>query len=406
MAAPVDFARIAAPITEARCREVLIDLVRVPSPLTALAEAEPLLRAFIAETIAPRLRAIGAEALRFDAMGNLIAEWGSGQSGRSLMLIGNAMNQPQATMTNAYVGEVRDGAEYGLPGEVVLGKGASEQKAVLAAMLVALEALAASGVALTGRLSFVCCVSGETGKHDAIRNVVEVEGVRADVAILGGQSLRLSLGNRGRIDVHLTVRGRPAHSSRPHEGCDAVTGAMELIGMLRAELDLSRSHTELGRATMAVTRLQSFPESSHTIQDRVELTLDRRLLPGEDPDTAYAEIVRIARQLQERQDPASGIAYKVETALGPFMHPSLIEVDSPAARLISEAAEAVLGEAPETYYTANAFDQGYLNHVGIACVNYGPGEYRFAHTDLDMASVTRTRDAAKVYLRTILDYLG
>ena len=406
MAAPVDFARIAAPITEARCREVLIDLVKVPSPLTALAEAEPLLRAFIAETIAPRLRAIGAEALRFDAMGNLIAEWGSGQSGRSLMLIGNAMNQPQATMTNAYVGEVRDGAEYGLPGEVVLGKGASEQKAVLAAMLVALEALAASDVAVPGRLIFACCVSGETGKHDAIRNVVEVEGVRADVAILGGQSLRLSLGNRGRIDVHLTVRGRPAHSSRPHEGCDAVTGAMELIGMLRAELDLSRSHPELGRATMAVTRLQSFPESSHTIQDRVELTLDRRLLPGEDPDTAYAEIVRIARQLQERQDPASGIAYKVETALGPFMHPSLIEVDSPAARLISEAAEAVLGEAPETYYTANAFDQGYLNHVGIACVNYGPGEYRFAHTDLDMASVTRTRDAAKVYLRAILHYLG
>lgn len=396
---------VAAYITEERCKETLIDLVRVPSPQTELLEAEPQLKVFIATAIEPRLRALGITDIRHDPMGNLIATLGDDANGRSLMLITNAMNQPQATMVNAYAGDVRDGAAYDLPGEVVLGKGVSEQKAVMAAMLTALEAIVLAGVPIPGRLVFLCCVSGETGKHDAIRSVVEGAGVRTEIAILGGQSLRLSLGNRGRIDVFLTVHGRPSHSSKPHEGCDAITGAIEVIRLLREHVDLSREHPALGRPTLAITHIRSFPDSTHTIQDRVELTVDRRLLPGEDPDAAFAEIAEIARRLETQADPASGLAWTVEAKLGPFMYPSLIEAEGRAARLIRDSARDMLGAEPELYHSASAFDQGYLNHVGIECVNYGAAEGRFAHTDLDMASVTRTRDSALVYARAMLRHL-
>lgn len=399
------FQPIAERITAARCKQLLVELVRVPSPQTELMEAEPLLKTFIATAVEPRLRAMGIEAIRYDAMGNLIAEIGSGQSGASLMLVSNAMNQPQSTMANAYAGEVRDGAAYDLPGEVVLGKGASEQKAVMAAMLAALEALMAEGVKLRGRLVFLCCLSGETGKHDAIRSVVEGAGVRTDIAIIGGQSLLLSLGNRGRIDVHITVHGKPTHSSKPHEGCDAITGAMKLIELLRKDIRLP-SHPELGPATLAVNRFRSYPESTHTIQDRVELTVDRRLLPGDDPNEAFQEIARSALRLESHADPASGLHWRVDVALGPFMYPSLIRPDGKAARLISTAMHEITGHEPAHYFTTAAFDQGYLNHVGIECVNFGPGEYRYAHTDLDMASVERTHRAALIYARAVLSYLG
>ncbi len=69
------------------------------------------------------------------------------------------------------------------------------------------------------------------------------------------------------------------------------------------------------------------------------------------------------------------------------MYPSLIRPDGKAARLISTAMHEITGHEPAHYFTTAAFDQGYLNHVGIECVNFGPGEYRYAHTDLDMASV-------------------
>jgi acetylornithine deacetylase/succinyl-diaminopimelate desuccinylase-like protein len=270
-------------------RGLMVELAKVPSPQTELYEAEPLLREFIRTAVAPRVQAMGFSDIRFDAMGNLIAHYGAGGSGRSLMLCSNAMNQPQATMTNAYSGDVIDGRPHGLPGEAVMGKGLSEQKATMAAMLHAMDATIRSGVPIEGRLLFLCCVSGETGRHDAIRNVIEAEGVRADMCVLGGNANRISLGNRGRIDVFVTVKGAPSHSSRPHDGCNTVTGAMEVLRRL-SDLKLDAVHPQLGKQTLAVTRIRSFPESTHTIQDRCELTVDRRLLPQDDPQEAFRQI--------------------------------------------------------------------------------------------------------------------
>ena len=126
-------------ISRDRAKELLIALLKVPSPQTDLLEDEPLLKAFITSAIEPRLRSMGFADIRYDTMGNLIATDGEGTTNKSLMLIGNAMNQPAATMPNPYAGDVVDGATYGLPGECVMGKGASEQKANLAAMLHAME---------------------------------------------------------------------------------------------------------------------------------------------------------------------------------------------------------------------------------------------------------------------------
>jgi acetylornithine deacetylase/succinyl-diaminopimelate desuccinylase-like protein len=389
-----------------RAKDLLVALVKVPSPQTELLEDEPLLKVFITSAIEPRLRTMGFSDIRYDPMSNLIATYGAGASGKSLMLIGNAMNQPAATMPNPYAGDVVDGATYGLPGECVMGKGASEQKANLAAMLHAMETVIASKIPINGKLIFTCCVSGETGKHDAIKSVVEGAGVRADMAVLGGTGLKITLGNRGRIDVFVTVKGSPCHSSRPWDGVNAITGATEAIRLLLDKVKVDKSHPQLGRQSLTVNHIRSFPESTHTVQERCEFTLDRRLLPGEDPNDAFAEIERIAKEVERIKDPVSGKTYGVEVRLGPYMYPSLVTTESPVVRALLRASEVMLGKPAETYYSPSAFDQGYLNHVGIATANFGPGENQYAHTDYDMASVERTADAAKVYAFMMLDYLS
>jgi acetylornithine deacetylase/succinyl-diaminopimelate desuccinylase-like protein len=393
-------------ISRERAKDLLVALVKVPSPQTELLEDEPLLKAFITSAIEPRLRTMGFTDIRYDPMGNLIANYGAGTSGKSLMLIGNAMNQPAATMPNPYAGDVVDGAAYGLPGECVMGKGASEQKANLAAMLHAMETVIASEIPINGQLIFTCCVSGETGKHDAIKSVVEGAGVRADMAVLGGTGLKITLGNRGRIDVFVTVKGSPCHSSRPWDGVNAITGATEAIRLLLDKVKMDKTHPQLGRQSLTVNHIRSFPESTHTVQERCEFTLDRRLLPGEDPNDAFAEIERIAKEVERIKDPVSGKTYGVEVRLGPYMYPSLVTTESPVVRALLRASEVMLGKPAETYYSPSAFDQGYLNHVGIATANFGPGEHQYAHTDHDMASVERTADAAKVYAFMMLDYLS
>jgi acetylornithine deacetylase/succinyl-diaminopimelate desuccinylase-like protein len=377
----------------------------VPSPLTELLEAEPKLREFIDKTIEPRLRQWGVSDIRRDGMGNLLATHGRAVSGRSIMLVTNAMNQPAATMPNPYGGEVRDGSAYGLPGEVVLGKGLSEQKAPLAAILLALSSIVASKAPIAGQIVFLCCVSGETGRHDAIRSIIETTGVRAEMALLNGTGNRISLGNRGRVDMTIVVHGSPGHSSRPGSACNAVTGAMEVIRRL-AELRFAASHPALGAPTLAVNRIRSFPDSTHTIQDRCEIGIDRRLMPGEDPDAAVADVAAIAASVDGMKDRASGKPWRVEVIKGPMMYPSLVDENSAMVRSLAAASRTALGVAPPLFHQTNAFDQGYLNHIGIEACTYGPGEEKYAHTDLDMASVDRTRDAAKVIAAWIVQRLA
>ena len=378
----------------------------MPSPQTELLEDEPQLREFMKAALMPRMKALGMSNVRLDAMGNLIAEKGNGKSGRSMMLVTHAMNQPPNTMPDPYGGKVIDATKHGLPGEAVLGKGASEQKGTMAAMLHAIEAVRAADLPIEGRLFFICCVSGETGKHDAIRNVVEKEGVRADVAFVYGNSLKLQLGNRGRVDVKVIVRGTASHSSRPNDGANAVTGATEVLRRLAAEIPNNRKHPQLGTAWLTCNRIESFPKSTHTLQDRCEIGLDRRLLPGEDADAAVAEIARVAGAVDGWKDPLSGNPLRVEVEKGAVMYPSLVTEESPVVRLLKAGCEAMLGEAPETFYGQSAHDQGYLNAAGIPTANFGSGEQAFAHTDLDMASVDKTFDAAKVYAWMIASYLG
>ncbi|MCG8504962.1 MAG: hypothetical protein MI755_10180, partial [Sphingomonadales bacterium] len=84
----------------------------------------------------------------------------------------------------------------------------------------------------------------------------------------------------------------------------------------------------------------------------------------------------------------------------------LVDEDSDIVRLIKRSSQATLGHEPETHFGQSAFDQGYLNHLGIQTANYGPGEDAFAHTDLDMASVERTRDGAKVMAMMLCEHLA
>src|ERR1700726_5060649 len=90
--------KLEAQLSAERCQQIVVELVRVPSPQTALLEAEPQLRHFIETAIEPRLRTLGAREIRYDGMGNLIASFGAATNGRALMRDGHAMNQPPTIM--------------------------------------------------------------------------------------------------------------------------------------------------------------------------------------------------------------------------------------------------------------------------------------------------------------------
>ncbi len=381
--------RIEEGLDEVEIRRLLVKLVRTPSPQTELLEKEPQVLALIRDVVRPELEAEGVHAA-IDDMGNLTALLPGKGTAPGLVLVSYAMNAAPSTMSDPYSGAIVDGAPYGLDGPCVWGRGACEQKGSLAAMLMAMKLIARSRWELPGDLYFVTSTAGESGKHESLDHVLSGGAVAADWGIIDGPP-QIQLGNKGRIDVRIVVRGRPAHSSRPWEGVNAVEGAVRVLEKLGPLMPYpeDKSHPELGQVSLTPTAIESYPKATHTIPGECHIRMDRRLLPRDDADGAV-------RQLAEaigRIDPWEVTLEKEE-----FMYPCEVRKDAAVVAALGGAIRTMLGREPEYSFSTAANDTGLLNVRGIEAVNYGSRAVRFQHTDNDLVPLKSVVEAAKVFM--------
>jgi len=376
--------------------QLLLELLRYPSPQTDRLESDPQVKKFIVEIVAPRLAELTGSSGAIDAMGNLIWRLGDASTG-GFLLMGYAMTFPAASMKEPFSGARVDGRAFGVAGQCALGRGACEQKGALAAMIYATGIVARAQLALRAPLILAVSLAGETGRHDAAKFMLENDEISARSAIIGlGTSNQICLGNKGRIDIEITVRGKSAHSSMPWKGVNAVDGFRRVMERLD-RVPLGTSRHGLGNATLTVTQVRSGPDISHTIPDFCRVVLDRRLLPGEDPDAAF-------RDIQDALNEVAG--FTIEATRGAFMYPSEVAKGSALAVTAAAASRELTQKEAEFFYSPAALDAGFLNRNGIETIMFGPGDLRFAHTDQEAVALEEVRDAAKIYAATALQILG
>jgi acetylornithine deacetylase len=376
--------------------ELIMDLLRYPSPQTELLEADPQLKKFIADNVAPRLARLTGSAGAIDPMGNLIWRL-PGASGEGFMLMGYAMTFPAASMKQPFSGALVDGTPFGIVSPCALGRGACEQKGALAGMICAAAIVARAKLLLRAPLILAVSMAGETGRHDAAKFILQNDAIGARAAIVGlGTSNRICLGNKGRVDVEIVVHGKAAHSSMPEKGVNAVDGFRRVMERLD-QLPLGLGHSDLGSATLTLTQVRSGPDISHTIPDVCRAVLDRRLLPGEDPDAAFRDIQNALKDVA---------GWSIEVMRGASMYPSEVAKDCALAAATASASRELTGREAELLYSPAALDAGFLNRNGIETIMFGPGDLRFAHTDEEAVSLQEVRDAAKIYAATALQLLA
>jgi acetylornithine deacetylase len=364
---------------------------RYPSQQTARFEQEPEVQGFIADCVMPLVAELGLPARR-DRMGNLLVEVGPANADQSLFLMAYAMTHPAAAMKDPFAGELIDTSE----GPAVRGRGISEQKGSLASALAATVAAHRAG-ALKGRLIFAVSTAGETGRHDAAEAMIEALGFvpRLGVIVIGTTS-RLSLGNKGRLDVLVTVSGKAAHSSTPWAGVSAIEGLRQVLDQIATFSPSGAPHHGLGSPTLTSTFIETKPRATHTVQGEAVLTLDRRLLPGQSPDTALAEI-RAALKLPE--------PWRLAIEPGPFMYPAEIKPDGTLASAVAAGASAAGLKAPPHFWSHGALDAGYLCHIGCEAAMWGPGPMDSWHSSEESILVTDLVDGAAAYEALIRNYL-
>jgi acetylornithine deacetylase len=367
-------------IDEAAAERVLRTLLAAPSEQTDAFEADPAVQDYLRRVVAGEAARLGLES-SVDEIGNVTVEVGEGD-GPSVAIFGYAMTHPANRMSDPYEPRVEDGR--------IRGRGAAEQRGALAAALLAAAELREAN--LRGRLLVCTSPAGETGRHDAARAFLAgLDGAKPEWCIVAiGTDNRIGIANKGRLDVNIVVRGRSAHSSAPWAGKNAITGAVEVLQRLAA-LQPPGEHPQLGRVTVTPTSIRSFPEATHTVQDEVRIVVDRRLLPGDDPQAALAEL----------RDAVSVPDWDVEVEAGPHMYPSELAPEDAFVELLRTSFD----EPPELIYSHGSIDAGYFNHEGVPAVMLGPGEQGLWHTDdesVALADVVRCANAYAAAARSAL----
>lgn len=382
----------AADVREAGVEEVLRALLAVPSEQTDAFEAGTAVQSYLRGVVVDEARRLGLST-RCDEIGNVIVEVGP-DSGPTTLIFAYAMTHPANRMQDPYEPRlVTDESGH----RRLRGRGAAEQKGALAAALLATAALRERENELKGRL--VLCVSpaGETGRHDAARTFMSGLTATPEWCIVAiGTNNAIGIANKGRLDATIVIRGRSVHSSVPSQGRNAIEGAAEALGRL-ATIRPDGEHPRLGRATVTPTSIRSWPEATHTVPDEVRIVVDRRLLPGDDPEAVLAEL-RSALAAPE---------WGLEVVPGPHMYPSELEPDHPFVELLRASFAAAGGGAePELLYSHGAIDAGFFNHEGVPAVMLGPGEQAMWHTDDESVALADVRRCAVVYASAALRQLA
>ena len=106
---------------------------------------------------------------------------------------------------------------------------------------------------LAGTLIFALNAEGQSS-HRCSRRIIDGHGVHADMGLLAIGTERIVIGHRGRVDVQVTIRGEPGHSSEPQHARNAIWGLKEaLIRLDGLKQSLTGRHAVLGENSSSPT---------------------------------------------------------------------------------------------------------------------------------------------------------
>ena len=390
---PKRFLDAAATVDSALDREfllaTLIELARVPNAVepgfdTLMEPDHPKLQRYVQEVVRPRLKALGAGELIDAPRNNLVLRAGAGTLDRSLLIQSYTVSQHHNLMQRPFEPALRDGR--------VQAQGVSQTKAHQAVMLTVLKLLRDIGAELRGRLYWALNNEGRSS-HACTEAILGVLDAPPQFAILQtGERMRVSLGNRGRLDVAVEVKGALAHASTPEAGTSAITGAVEAIRRVEA-MRWDGEHPLLGGRHAVVYKVDFEPKLPHTLPATARFTVDRRMLPGDDPSHAVHEILTAIGDIA----PCS-----VTARPDVMMLPSLVDPSDPGLRTLQAATAAVRGEPAPEIYRRGTFDAGGFAQAGIPAVMFGSGGDGDWPAGDDFVAVSDVEDEARILATLIL----
>ncbi len=329
---------------------------------------------------------------------SLVATHGDLGSGRSHLLLNGHLDTVGVDgMAEPFAARIEGDRRTGR----LHGRGACDMKAGVAAMVAAAEAAAAADPAAPVTLALVADEEDASLGTEAVIAHLAARGTLPDVCLVGEPTwLGLAVAHRGFVVVDVELRGLAAHSSRPHEGVNAVTHLGRLLAAVEArghELEGRVSHPLLGNGSLMAT-VAGGGAAPFSLAAAAYAVIERRTLPGERTADIVTEVEDLVAALRAA-DPTVDASCRARVARDAWEQDA-----SPAsATLASVLAEELVaaGALPPQrvgapYWMESALWQG----AGIPAVVCGPAGGGL-HGDVEWVELAQVRAYAAALAATI-----
>jgi len=357
---------------------LLGELIRIPS---VNPEGDPGVQepgeARLAEFLESYLRSLVAEAWLQPVLPgrpNVVARFPSDRPGKPrLLLAPHTDTVSVAGMTiDPFCGRESEGK--------IWGRGASDTKGPMAAMLTALTRLRDRLPSLSHEIWFAGLMGEESGQHGAKALAASEQ---FDFVIAGEPTdLKTVHAHKGSLWITLEAHGKAVHASAPERGENAIYAMSEAIERIRSvvipQLD-QLTHPLLGRTTLSVGTIRG-GSKTNIVPDHCEATIDIRLVPGVEP-------LPIVEMIQKAA-PGLNLTYQSSKPL----------YTDPEHTLIQKLS--ALGASPvgaPWFCDAAVFSANCMPSVAL-----GPGSIAQAHTADEWISVTDLEAGAEFFEKFLL----
>jgi len=356
----------------------------------------------VAQIILQEMQALGFDQVAIDENGSIVGWMEGAHPGPTLLLDAHCDTvgiAPGSHWTHdPFTASISDGCIY--------GRGIADMKGALAAMIHAAAKVDKSQIA--GRVVVSATTNEEVLEGVTLKTVMDA--VKPDFVVIGeATELNISIGGRGRAEIQIKTIGKPAHSSSPHLGVNAVHLMTQVIAVIE-ELP-HPYHPMLGEGIIALTDIISDPYPAYSVvPSRCRVTYDRRLLLGETAESilstinAHPALENIPFEAVIAQ--GKHTAYTGQTLQTEKFFPAwMLEKDHPfAVKSLRGVRSAGIAARVGTYrFCTNAAYSAGVAH--IPTIGFGPGAEGDAHVVDEHLSIDALEAAEQGYLGIIRSVL-
>ena len=276
-------------------------------------------------------------------------------------------------------------------GDRLYGRGASDMKAGVAAILLAARAF-------SGRLQgtpgvVIVLTAAEEGGCIGSYNLAKSELLgRAGALVVGEPTANYPyVGHKGSIKFHARFKGVSAHGSMPQLGDNAIYKAARAVSALESFDFRAKPHAVMGTPTMNVGTFAG-GSGVNMVPDTAAIGVDIRTVPGMD----HSALIERLRETIGDAD------MEVFSNLPPVWTPPQQEW----IERVFEICRGQSGSRPEARTATYMTDAANLLKVyaGAPTVVLGPGEPELAHQTDEWCSQERIRQSVALYEAIIKDW--